>query len=360
MEVSGTQASAFPDVDLGQWFGEAVLRAKQEGVLGGYPDGNFCPDRTVTYGEFLRMAVKSAPSKGQGHWADSYYAEGLRRRLFDEEEISKGALDRPISRKYMALVLAGLLNESNIIGGIIEETGAESESMPAGNFSDIDSHSAFRGFIEQSAAVGLLSGYPDRTFRPEKFLTRAEAAVIFMRFSDILAASPAGPAEKENNGDSEAFQEENNEVRIADVMEPEYKAYLDAILDSLRVSGSGGNYSYRFDVPQAPGESEVFFKISFFSKTGAQILKSQTYLSRDNSPRTINNCINGLHSLSDLGAAGFKFSIKPKDSGYWHDYMLIWKSNNILSLRTEHWHADLSTGFSEYSTRALDYIFSWQ
>ncbi|NCB42578.1 MAG: S-layer homology domain-containing protein [Clostridia bacterium] len=361
-EAYGAQTSPFPDVFLGQWFSEAVIRAKEEGVLGGYPDGNFCPDRTVTYGEFLRMAVKNAPDEKQGHWADSYYAEGIRRQLFAEEEISKGALDKPISRKYMALVLAGLLDEAGAIKEIFGGNGAESESMSSLNFVDIDSRSAFRGFIAQSAAVGVLTGYPDRAFRPENFLTRAEAATAFVRLSDVLATAVASTDnDASGSGGNKTPQADNDAARsIEDVMEPAYKAYLDFILQSLRVTGTGGNYRYRFDIPEAPEESKVYFDISFFSKTGGQILNDQTYTSQDSSPRTVDNRIKGLHSLSELGTAGFNFAIKPKSSGDWHDYMLIWKTNNELTLRAEHSHEFANSGFSKYSTRALDYIFSWQ
>lgn len=181
MEAYGAEASPFSNVPLGEWFGEAVLRAKDEGILDGYPDGSFRPGQTVTYGEFLRMAVKDSPTKRQGHWAEGYYQQGVDRQLFTEEEILKGALDRCISRKYMALVFARILEQAGTRQTRLTDGEAQSESMSMIAFSDIDSRSAFKPFIEQSAVVGLLTGYPDHTFRSENFLTRAEAAVAFVR-----------------------------------------------------------------------------------------------------------------------------------------------------------------------------------
>jgi hypothetical protein len=260
LDAYGAQVSPFPDVRLGDWFGEAILRAEDEGILQGYPDGSFRPNATVTYGEFLRMAVKNAPTKGQGHWADGYYEEGICRGLFTDEEILKGALDKQISRKYMALVFAGLLEESSAIAINSTEKEAESESMSPYNFGDIDSRSAFKPFIEQSAMVGILAGYPDHTFRPENFLTRAEAAVAFVRLSDVIAAASTQPGGGEN-GEATVENSEEASISIEDVMDPEYKAYLDTILESLRVSGSEGNYKYSFEIPEVPGKSDVFFKV---------------------------------------------------------------------------------------------------
>ena len=37
--------------------------------------------------------------------------------------------------------------------------------------------------IEAAASAGLLSGYPDGTFRPNQVLTRAEGVTLFLRLS---------------------------------------------------------------------------------------------------------------------------------------------------------------------------------
>ena len=361
----GAQALSFPDVFESDWFAPSVIRARDEGVLNGYPDGRFRPHNTVTYGEFLKMAVKNAPQTGQRHWAGSYYEEGLRRKLFKEGEILKGALDKPITRKYMALVFAGLLNEAG--GSKITQTveGAEGDAMSLSNFSDIASRSAFRPFIAQSAAAGILTGYPDRTFRPENTLTRAEAAAAFMRLSDVLtsAANPSGDQEPDAcgfGGNKTPQADSERAPSIEDVMEPAYKAYLDSILDSLRVFGSAGNYGYRFDVPEAPGESKVYFKVAFYSSSGATVFPSEKIISKDPTKRTVSKSIYGLHALSDIGIASFNFSISSIDSQNWHDYLLRWEIGDIFTLRIQHLDAETNVVTEQYSTKALNYIFSWQ
>lgn len=45
--------------------------------------------------------------------------------------------------------------------------------------------------IENNATVGLVEGYPDKTFRPESALTRAELATLLVRAKGIKAIGPA-------------------------------------------------------------------------------------------------------------------------------------------------------------------------
>ena len=40
--------------------------------------------------------------------------------------------------------------------------------------------------IENNATVGLVQGYPDGTFRPDRTLTRAELATLMVRTKDLV------------------------------------------------------------------------------------------------------------------------------------------------------------------------------
>lgn len=47
----------FPDVTLDMWFGEYVCEAKDLGLVEGYPDGLFHPEREVNYAEAVKILV---------------------------------------------------------------------------------------------------------------------------------------------------------------------------------------------------------------------------------------------------------------------------------------------------------------
>lgn len=51
--------TGFSDVPSDVWFTKYVLRAKQEGIVNGNPDGTFTPAREVNKAEFIKMTLES-------------------------------------------------------------------------------------------------------------------------------------------------------------------------------------------------------------------------------------------------------------------------------------------------------------
>jgi len=60
-------------------------------------------------------------------------------------------------------------------------------------FNDINTEDTKDGLIGAAAAVGLVSGYPDGTFKPENMLTRSEAAVLISRLYQLSASGLLQP-----------------------------------------------------------------------------------------------------------------------------------------------------------------------
>ena len=59
--------------------------------------------------------------------------------------------------------------------------------LAAGAYSDISADCKYSSAVEKMTALGVMSGYEDGTFRPEKNISRSEAAVMFVR---ILHLTP--------------------------------------------------------------------------------------------------------------------------------------------------------------------------
>ena len=53
-------ASAFPDVNPGEWYGKAIAWAADAGIVTGYPDGTFDPNKAVTRQELATMFYRYA------------------------------------------------------------------------------------------------------------------------------------------------------------------------------------------------------------------------------------------------------------------------------------------------------------
>lgn len=111
-------SNSFSDVAAGSWYNVAVSTLTNAGILNGYPDGTFQPNKAITRAELAKVIA-----------------------LFAD------------------------LKEGSI------------------RFLDIRNHWA-RPYIELAAGNGWILGYPDGTFRPNQTITRAETMAMINRVLD--------------------------------------------------------------------------------------------------------------------------------------------------------------------------------
>ena len=114
-----SQSNSFTDVAEDAWYNNAISTMANAGILEGYEDGSFHPNGYITRAEFATIAVR--------FFDLSYQGEDL--------------------------------------------------------FPDIDGHWA-QDYINQAADAGIIEGYPDGTFGPQKQITRAEAVTMVNRTLD--------------------------------------------------------------------------------------------------------------------------------------------------------------------------------
>ena len=115
--------TGFSDIQDGDWYANTVGYAVQVGIVSGYPDGSFKPNKPITRAEFASIASR-----------------------FD-----------------------ALAQGNNIA------------------FNDLaPSHWGYNA-IRSAATKGWISGYPDNTFRPEKAISRAEVTSITNRMLNRYA-----------------------------------------------------------------------------------------------------------------------------------------------------------------------------
>ena len=121
----------FDDVEADRWYGPAVAWAVEQGLVHGVGEGRFAPDA-------------------------------------------------PVSREQLAAMLSPLLQTQEPIRPL--------------NFADEDAVSPWaQASVQQAVALGLMNGRDETHFAPQVFVTRAEAAVIFVRLLK-LSHLPLQPA----------------------------------------------------------------------------------------------------------------------------------------------------------------------
>ncbi|WP_130863135.1 S-layer homology domain-containing protein [Bacilliculturomica massiliensis] len=347
--LPASAASGYSDVAESDWFCSAVKAMTEKNIISGDPDGTFRPMDTVTFGDFITMAVKAATGQelpaaaAPEHWSKNYYDLALEKGYLSDRNLPPTALDAPIPREHMAVIV------SNILGKTVDVSG-EFYTLLQESVSDVEASTPHEYEIIRSYGAGILSGYPDGTFRPAATLDRGEAASVIWHLADESRRKIPNAAELKAVAEKQSEKRENlsQEDRIRDILEKgpqkisfdpaadetvnvdgrtvmrEEKAreYMDQILAGLKFYGSGGKYYMTVTLPQVPEGyrvqfgAEVYFKQdlmkpSWLAKTGA-------VNPEDNIPRegTIVREITGMKSLAEVYTAGVGISINKIDDTY--------------------------------------------
>ena len=177
--AAASYGAEYADVKSTNWAHEAVSAMSDKAIIMGFPDGSFKPDRTVTYGEFIKMALIAATGEDvgnaqDGNWASNYYTKAKELGYFTEYDIKDDALNKQITRGHMALIISSILGDVKI---------KNYDEIQKG-ITDITYKTAYEYDITKAYASGILTGYTDKTFKQDKTLSRAEAAAVIYRLVD--------------------------------------------------------------------------------------------------------------------------------------------------------------------------------
>lgn len=179
------EIAAVPPDAAGHWAELFVLRLMRMGIVDGYADGTIRPERTLTRAEFVKLvlAVLQLPPSGSpsgypdaaGHWAEPVLAAAEAGGLIPAGDGAHPFRpDDPIRRGEMAAVLGGALAALHL-----------DAAERSGRFPDADGLAAeVREAVERAAGLGLVSGFPDGTFRPEEPLTRAQGFAVIAKLAE--------------------------------------------------------------------------------------------------------------------------------------------------------------------------------
>lgn len=177
LPAAGASAAAPGDLD-NHWAKSAITAWMERGLVSGDPDGRFRPDDRITRGELVKLINRAFGYTAKG--AVSYKDAVKGKWYYPELEIASAAgyiqgyadgtfgPNRPVLRQELAVMLGKLLAVET---KDYDVTFSDSSASPDWS----------RPAIAMASANGLMSGYPDGTFRPALPLTRAEAVVILDR-----------------------------------------------------------------------------------------------------------------------------------------------------------------------------------
>ncbi|NLW54991.1 MAG: S-layer homology domain-containing protein [Clostridiaceae bacterium] len=179
-------ASRYSDVSPTHWAYKQIESIASKGIIGGYPDGTFRPNNSITREEAAKMIVFAVglPNKGKisnfpdvpsKSWSTAVIAAARQNGIINGYPDGTFRPKGEISRQEAAAMVAKSFN-------LQQEIGAK-------KFSDVAANSWAKSSIDKLTSNNIVNGYPDGTFRPRKSITRAEFAVF------IAKALKFGPAD---------------------------------------------------------------------------------------------------------------------------------------------------------------------
>jgi hypothetical protein len=173
----------FSDVAVEDTYYTPVMSLNTGGVVSGYADGTFRPYNNVTRAQVAKIVV---------------LAFGFPLVAPQQQRFSDVPLNDSFSGYIETAYTHGLVSgygdgtyrpTNNLTRGQLAKTVVLAAGLPLANpatpsFSDVAAGSTFYRYIETALARGLVSGYPDGTFRPGAHASRGQVCTVTM-----LAAS---------------------------------------------------------------------------------------------------------------------------------------------------------------------------
>ncbi|WP_438444384.1 S-layer homology domain-containing protein [Gorillibacterium sp. sgz5001074] len=182
----------------GHWAESGIRTVSQKGWMNGTGGASFGPEEPLTRAQaaaiLTRILKLSASAAGQSaavfadvpssHWAKTEIGLAQRYGLVGGNGDGTFAPDRPVSREELAAMLYRAMGGASAPGGW---TPGGVGTAPAG-FNDVLPSRWSWSAVAALKGADLLQGYADGSFRPVAAVTRAEAAVLFLRGEARLGA----------------------------------------------------------------------------------------------------------------------------------------------------------------------------
>ena len=197
----------------GHWAQKEVEAAVASGWVDGYPDGSFKPEKSITRAEFTKMlldAIHLTPDSETVAWMKVHAKmediwgnpTEYTPKLYDMSGhwlTSQGWLDAAL---YSGMVVPDDYNGKNFrpekaiaryeialmtdraLGLVYPASQPVEGELPFTDKEEILDW--MKGYVNESVKAGVLKGYPDGSFQPNKTSTRAEAVVMIQRMLEEM------------------------------------------------------------------------------------------------------------------------------------------------------------------------------
>jgi hypothetical protein len=194
---ASAMAATQPTDITGNWAQSQIQKAVDQGIVVGYPDGTFKPEQFITRAEFVTtvnnafgFTAEASNNFTDVKSTDWFAVQIARAKAAGYVSGYEDGTFRPnnyITREEVAVILAQVIKPSNPV---------TLDSLNKYKDAALISSWAQQG-VASATGSGIFDGYPDQTFRPQNFITRAESVVALLAAMQIKT-TPITPVAQES------------------------------------------------------------------------------------------------------------------------------------------------------------------
>jgi hypothetical protein len=184
-EIHVLQIEPFKDTPVSFWAIEPIMLSGILGLVSGYPDNTFKPDKGITRAELVTLLVKSLPIRTEEldalateevfsdvkakHWATKYVVCGNQQGFVTGYKDGTFKPNKVLNRAEGVVILARYAK-------LAEASGLKEPPFP-----DLKPDFWANKFIEPAQKIKMLDYLASKEFKPGEIFTRAEACEILYR-----------------------------------------------------------------------------------------------------------------------------------------------------------------------------------
>ncbi len=180
--------SSFKDVSSSHWAYPYITELASKNIIGGYDDGTFKPNNSVTREEFVKMIIGAAgllsldkecnfADVPNNAWYYDYVASAYAAGIISGIDDTAFGIGTNITRQDVAVIAARVLAYLGKTPTATTET----------TLTDVDTVADYAtDSVKLLNSIGIINGYDDGSFMPNNTLTRAEAATIICKLINSL------------------------------------------------------------------------------------------------------------------------------------------------------------------------------
>ena len=171
--VAAKLSEIYSDVKENNWTYSLFNKALSKGIITGYADLTLKPEKLITYLEAAVILDRAFNLKKSGNpdianvpeWAEDAITNMVSNEIFNETNAFSGTVTRIEAVKFIVKIL--------------EKQGQKVEPEDV-KFKDINT-AEYTEIVAKAYKLGIVKGYPDGSFKPDKPVTRAEFIAMLIR-----------------------------------------------------------------------------------------------------------------------------------------------------------------------------------